>query len=209
MHELENLEISHDGKLLERPAVAGAGVDPQSQAARDRRSGKGKRRGGLKDKRANQRRLLRAYAVCGSIEKAAKASGVSRSRGFTWQRDVADDWFQKQLAIAHKMFCDKLEYEAYRRAKMGIRKYKFTKDGKPIKHPVTGEPYYENYGSDLLMIALLNANIPEKYKHRQDVNVSGSMQHHHSGKVRVYIPDNSRAATAPANRISGLIPSAN
>jgi hypothetical protein len=45
-------------------------------------------------------------------------------------------------------------------------RYKFLKNGKPIVHPVTHEPYYELEYSDTLLIFLLKGIRPEKYRER-------------------------------------------
>ena len=51
-----------------------------------------------------------------------------------------------------------------RRAKDGLVKYKFKRDGTPLEHPVTGEPYYELEYSDTLLIFLLKAARPHKFR---------------------------------------------
>lgn len=56
-----------------------------------------------------------------------------------------------------------LEDEALRRAKDGLRRLKFGKDGLPLNDPETNKPYTEYEYSDTLLMFLLKGLLPEKY----------------------------------------------
>lgn len=89
----------------------------------------------------------------------------------------AADWDEALETAA-----DLLEYEARRRAEQGVQRVKFDR-GKPIMVPVLGAnglvvrddngnpemiPYIEHEYSDSLMMFLLKAARPEKYRERSE-----------------------------------------
>lgn len=65
--------------------------------------------------------------------------------------------------------------EAARRAQHGLRRYKFTNGGEPIKHPVTGKPYFEREYRDMLLIFLLKAKRPAVYRERHQIQHAGEV----------------------------------
>jgi uncharacterized protein YbjQ (UPF0145 family) len=110
--------------------------------------------------------FLAAYAVCGVIGKAADASGVGRNCHARW---MEDEDYAKAFSDAQEQAVEVLEAEARRRATDGLVRFKFHQ-GEPVKHPVTGEPYYELEYSDTLLIFLLKGARPEKYRERMDIH---------------------------------------
>ena len=119
---------------------------------------------------AKQRAVLAALPGALTVTAAAKAAGVARRSVHRWaDRDPA---FAAALADAREEAADHLEAEARRRAVEGTRSYKFLRDGTPIRHPLTGDPYWEPAYSDRLLEILLKAARPEKYRERSDVAVS-------------------------------------
>lgn len=114
-----------------------------------------------------RRAFLLALASNGNITKAAAAAEVARSWAYTCR--TADPSFAEEWDEALEIAADTLEARAWRRANFEDIQYKFTKSGDPILHPVTGEPYYEHVGSDTVLITLLKAHRPEKYKDRKEV----------------------------------------
>ena len=140
---------------------------------------------------AKQRAFLAAYPTAATVTAAAKAAGVGRRTVYDWREQPA---FAAAFDDAAEEAADNLETEAHRRAVTGVRSYKFLKDGTPILHPVTGEPYYEHAYSDRLLETLLKAANPEKYRERTDSRVTGALDQHHTGTggVRVYLPANGR-----------------
>ena len=129
-----------------------------------------------------QRAALAALPTVGSVSAAARCAGVSRRSVYRWAAD--DPAFAAALAEAREDAADAIEEEAHRRAVSGVRVYKFLRDGTPIKHPETGEPYYEHAYSDRLLEILMKAGRPEKYRDRSDVRQSGTLTHDH-GAVAV------------------------
>jgi hypothetical protein len=118
-----------------------------------------------------KRAYLHAFAETGNGVLAAKAAKVCRKTTYNWTQ--ADKEFVAALADATEMAGDRLEAEAWRRAHDGLVRYKFLKNGKPILHPVTKQPYYELEYSDTLLIFLLKGIRPAKYRERQSVEHSG------------------------------------
>lgn len=99
----------------------------------------------------------------GNVSRAAEAAGISRQTAYD-SRDRSKE-FRKDWDAALDVATDKLEAEARRRAVDGLVRYKFHK-GYPVTHPETGEPYYEHEYSDTLLIFLLKAHRPEKFRDR-------------------------------------------
>lgn len=88
-----------------------------------------------------------------SMVAAADAAGVSRVAIWKWRRD--DEEFAKQVEDAIEAGTDRLEDEAYRRAR-GWNEPVFNKDGDPI-----GEKFN---ASDRLMEFMLSGRRPEKFR---------------------------------------------
>ena len=121
------------------------------------------------ESRQLKKAFLTALRETGNITQAAKAAGVHRNSHYNW---IKGEKYAEEFADAMDEATDALVKEAKRRATEGLRKYKFhSQSGKPILHPVTGEPYYEHEYSDTLLIFLLKGARPETY--RDNVKVSG------------------------------------
>lgn len=120
--------------------------------------------------------FLAAFRECGNVTLAANAAGVSRRSHYKWMAE--DSEYATQFEDAKEAAVDLLEAEARRRATDGLRSYKFLKSGHPIRHPETGEPYYEHSYSDTLLIFLLKGARPEKY--RDNVHHTGKVEHEHT-----------------------------
>ncbi len=114
-----------------------------------------------------QDRFLEAYAKLGNITAAAYEAAVGRRTHYDWLE--ADAGYAARFGQAEEAATDALEAEARRRATAGSLRYKFDKAGNPLRHPVTGEPYYELEFSDTLLIFLLKGARPEKHKERQEI----------------------------------------
>ena len=106
---------------------------------------------------AKKNKFLNALAKYGSIKTAALEAGIDRTTHYTWMDDEA---YKKAYERARQIAADALEEEARRRAvegyigKDGVREY-----------------------SDKLLIALLKANFPDRYKERMEskVELSGAV----------------------------------
>lgn len=119
---------------------------------------------------ARQAAFLAAYAEMGTVGHAAAAAGIHRRSHYLWMDEDPD--YPARFDDAKEEVREKLEREAIRRAAEGLRQYKFTKDGKPLLHPATGEPYYEHVFSDSLLQFVLKSIAPEKYRD-QKLELSG------------------------------------
>ena len=123
----------------------------------------------------NKRAFLKAYSDTCSITKAAKAIGCSRQLHYHWI--AKDPRYRDAFHETEYVVADTLEGEAARRATEGVRRQKFyrgrplmlpCKEGEPeaVKQKGGGyaRPYYEYKYSDTLMMFLLKAAMPEKYR---------------------------------------------
>lgn len=119
-----------------------------------------------------QRAFLAAYGKCGNITKAAEKAVLTREMHYHWMQFDAN--YREAFRLAEEEAGDRLEATARLRAEKGLRRYKFTKSGEPILHPITGEPYYEHVYSDALMAILLKAAKPDKYKERTQTELTGA-----------------------------------
>jgi hypothetical protein len=101
-----------------------------------------------------QRAFLAAYIETGIVCSAAKAAGISRWSHYKWMRDenYAQAFEEADIAAG-----DTMEAEARRRAIEGLKRYKFGRNGEPLLHPVTKEPYYEHVYSDNLLSQMMRA----------------------------------------------------
>ena len=145
-------------------------------------------------------KFLRALAKTGNIKASCAAVGIDRSRFY--QRRDSDSAFAAAAAAALEDSTDDLELEARRRAQDGLMRVKFHQgmpimvpvldaDGRPVMTAQLGadgqpdlslpprpllEPYAEHEYSDTLLIFLLKAHRPEKYRERFDVRTQGNIQ---------------------------------
>ncbi len=99
-------------------------------------------------------------ALTANVSKACEAVGIERSTAYRL-RESAED-FREAWEDALETACDALELEARRRAEEGVKKTVFYK-GCAIAE--------EREYSDTLMIFLLKAHRPEKYRERFDVEI--------------------------------------
>ena len=129
-----------------------------------------KRSDGVRHKKA----FLAAYAKTGNVYKAAEAAGVLRGKHYVWLK--RDKEYAEAYEVAHATATGELIDEARRRAVEGLKRFKFDKNGEPIKHPTTGEPYYEHVYSDLLLMFITKQADPS---FRENV----THRHKHSGHV--------------------------
>lgn len=129
--------------------------------------------------------FLSAMTESGNVRLACEAAGIQRRTAYDLRE--ADETFLADWEHAQEEAADLLEQEARRRAYEGLRRVKFDR-GKPIMVPAIGAdglmvkdqsgnpemvPYVEHEYSDTLLIFLLKATNPEKYRERSDVRHSG------------------------------------
>jgi hypothetical protein len=118
--------------------------------------------------------FLDSFKMTGNISESADASGIARSTVYRWQEQ--DDEFAAGFREAEIKATECLESEARRRAVDGVLRLKFDK-GQAIIDPRTGEPYMEAEKSDTLLIFLLKARAPEKYRENVHVKHDGRIEH--------------------------------
>jgi len=109
-----------------------------------------------------KRAFLAAFQATGSIKLAAKASQVHRATHYDWLKE--DPEYKASFDLAQEEATDSLEVEARRRAIEGVMRRRF--------NPKTGESFNELEYSDTLLIFLLKANNPSKYRDRLSVDAN-------------------------------------
>ena len=119
-----------------------------------------------------QQALLDALRYTGNITAAAEAANVHRRRHYEWVLKSPEykAQFDEIMATA-QVVC---EQEALHRALVGRTRKKFFK-GEPIIDPATGQQYEETEPSDQLLMFMLKALDPQKYRDRSDVNHTGNV----------------------------------
>jgi hypothetical protein len=129
-----------------------------------------------------EKRFLNSLRKYGNVSKAARAAGVGRRTAYEWREE--DKAFAAAWDGALEEATDALELEARRRAHEGVERVKvfhgqiimvpkLDRKGNPIVDQRTGEPVMvpltEHEYSDTLLIFLLKAHRPEKFRDRVDV----------------------------------------
>jgi hypothetical protein len=107
-----------------------------------------------------EKAFLVALATTANVSKACELAHVTRPTVYDLRNSAED--FRRAWDEALETACDMLELEARRRAESGVNKTIFYK-GEPIGTET-------NY-SDTLMIFLLKAHRPEKYRERFDIEI--------------------------------------
>jgi hypothetical protein len=117
-----------------------------------------------------KKRFLEHFARLGNVTAACDAAGIKRRRViYEWKEH--DDEFVMAYREAEQIATEVLEAEARRRAVEGV-----TTETPLIYRGKVVDTVVETKYSDTLLIFLLKARDPEKY--RENVNL------HHSGRVR-------------------------
>jgi hypothetical protein len=119
-----------------------------------------------------KKRFLEAFAEMGNISRACSVAGVHRQRVYEWQEH--DEEFAREFRLAELHSTERLEAEAYRRAHDGVLKEK------PIYQMSTGvklDTIIEREYSDTLLIFLLKARNPGKYRDKAPEAPGGRMRY--------------------------------
>lgn len=123
----------------------------------------------------HQRLFLTALLYCfGNLTYAAKASGISRfthSKEWLGGTSISAQTYQEVYPDVYEASIDHAEAVVAQRAIWGTKEFKFNKQGNPLLHPETGEPYYEYKTSDLLLDKFMRARRPEHWKPNVEVSV--------------------------------------
>lgn len=115
-----------------------------------------------------KRAFLENYAVYGNITRAAEQVGVPRQRVYQWQEH--DDQFASAFREAEVQATEVLESEARRRAVDGIEKHRRVYDSRGNLI----DEYTEQLYSDTLLIFLLKARNPAKYRERVEQTIEAN-----------------------------------
>ncbi|MCA9111087.1 MAG: hypothetical protein KDA52_14140 [Planctomycetaceae bacterium] len=108
-----------------------------------------------------QRRFLLSFAETGNVVESARLAGIQRRTHYRWLE--SDPEYAREFDRAKRQGGDIVESELYRRAVQGVRELELHK-GKPVRDPETGGFLYKIKYSDALLVVLLRALIPEKYR---------------------------------------------
>lgn len=139
-----------------------------------------------------QKRFLKAYGDCGVVKYACKMARIHRSTFYLWRS--RDQNFKACLVDAESDANDTLEFAAYQQGVEGVEepaisagqvvynyvpvldddgKQMFDDRGKPLMK--RGKMVTIRRHAPQLLITLLKARMPEKYKDKQQVEHSGSI----------------------------------
>jgi hypothetical protein len=116
----------------------------------------------LKLTRERQERFLKALAETGIVSAAVEIAGTSRTRVYDLRK--RDAGFAAGWEEAEERAADALETEAWRRAVVGVQE-PLVSGGKVMRDD-EGQPLAIRRYSDTLMLALLKARRPERFKDR-------------------------------------------
>ena len=122
-----------------------------------------------------------------NVSKAALAAGMNRQYAYDLRK--LDTEFASAWDEAIEMSTDEAEAEAYRRAVKGTLR--------PVFHLGKNVGETQEY-SDTLLIFLLKAHRPEKYRDVMKVTGTGDhgeIEHTVQATVSIYVPDNGRDKT--------------
>lgn len=111
---------------------------------------------------ARRRAFLEAFRLSGNVSAAARAADVDRTTPYGWA--AADPDFKAAWEVAEQEAIDRLEAEAWRRAHDGVEEPVY-QGGSLVGH--------KRVYSDQLMVLLLKAHRPDKYRERQSIEHSG------------------------------------
>jgi hypothetical protein len=112
--------------------------------------------------RQRQERFLKALAETGIVSAAVEIAGTSRTRVYELRK--RDPSFAAGWVDAEERAADALEAEAWRRAVAGVQE-PLVSAGKVVRDD-DDQPIAIRRYSDTLMLALLKARRPEKFKDR-------------------------------------------
>ena len=115
-------------------------------------------------------RFLESLASTGNVSASAAAVGLSRNTIYILRRE--DEEFADAFADAIEQATDALEAEARRRALDGVEE-PVVSAGRLVVDPQTDKPLMVRRYSDTLMVTLLKAHRPDKFKDRAAVETSG------------------------------------
>jgi hypothetical protein len=111
--------------------------------------------------------FLEHFAEFGNVSAAARHAGIERKSVYNWQEH--DDEFAIAYQQAEIASLELMEGEARRRAVEGVGSQRRVYDNRGN----LVDEYTETKYSDVLLIFLLKARAPEKYRDRHDITTGG------------------------------------
>lgn len=118
-----------------------------------------------------KRAFLEHFRRTGNQSRSAKAALITSTQVGNWKE--RDPLFLEYFNVAKQMSADELEATARRLATGKVKQYKFAPSGAPLRHPVTGEPYYEEV-FDTGMLKFLHKIVrPEAHREQIDIRMLG------------------------------------
>jgi len=117
--------------------------------------------------RDRQQRFVEALAETGNVTAAVRVAGTSRTRAYELRK--TDEAFAAAWDEAEQIAADKLEAETWRRAVEGVEE-PLVSGGKLVRDD-NDQPIAIRRYSDQLLIALLRAHRPEKFRDRSAVEI--------------------------------------
>jgi hypothetical protein len=130
--------------------------------------------------------FLNAYALTGEVSGASKAAHIDRTTHYTW---LDDPNYVRAFQGAKQAFRDRLEAAALQRAVEGVEEPVY-QGGKLVG--------YKTKYSDQLLVRLLVANLPEKYRDTDSLVVAAN------GDLTVIDDQEGKLASAVLERLRGL-----
>jgi hypothetical protein len=123
---------------------------------------------------ARKAAFLDAFALSGNVSAAARAADINRYTAYGWREK--DEAFAAAWEVAEQESIDALELEARRRAHDGVEDL-VVSGGKVVEvwdhEHERFVPLVKRTYSDTLMVLLLKAHRPDKYRERQSLEMSG------------------------------------
>ena len=117
--------------------------------------------------RERQKQFVEALAETGNVTAAVRVAGTSRTRAYELRK--TDAGFAAAWDEAEQAAADKLEAETWRRAVEGVEE-PLVSGGKLVRDD-NGQPIAIRRYSDQLLIALLRAHRPDKFRDRAAVEI--------------------------------------
>lgn len=176
-----------------------------------------------KQRAVKQQKFLKALGEHGVVKYACKYAGINRSTYKYWKDHYPD--FAALLPDTFSDRNDTLEYAAYNQAVDGVPSY-VVNQGRIVYHEVPimnedgtpkldkngnevmkrGKPIIERKYAPNLLITLLKANMPEKYKDKasfEHTGKDGGPLQHSIEIYKIRIPDNGRDGLLEGDKSSG------
>lgn len=149
--------------------------------------------------------FIEAYTQFGSVARAAREVGINRDTHYAWMKDP-DYKREFEEATELAVFC--LEDEARERALHGTETLLYYK-GEPVIDPRTDKPYVKRRPSDKLLMFLLSALAPEKFREQRPARDDIAMLDRQLDQLRRFVNETTRAKINPEPQAQQPPPASN